>query len=415
MGVAYRPTQSKGSFHQLLMIMGSKSLYLLLFLTIFAPCLVLANPWSHSSSSSSYIHSNDTFTLELAENQDLHGAPGSFHRLKFLLKNNEYRRTYFIVNQETEDGFQGRIDDNEFSVGSSDQHTINVDLTVPQAKEGLKLIYTLTARKEDRNYRRKREEDPNRPGPGPVGGSSGYPGGSSNNNPGGSSNYNPGGSSNYNPGGSSNYPGGGGQNNPGGSNFNPGGGGWNNVPQYHDPSHKIEASVVLQFTITEPGDDFEDDTGPWTKVEYGADSDDQTCTEGRQPGDPNCNDELWWAKFKIQDSKSGLHSVEVVPDGKETYNVQVYYKYMNFHIGTTAEKEVFAAASCCVDSMKLKVQDVGGKTSYAHAFWDGTNSGLSKTALYAIIGASAGVVLIILIVVIVCVCKNKYSEVSQNP
>ena len=52
---------------------------------------------------------------------------------------------------------------------------------------------------------------------------------------------------------------------------------------------------------------------------------------------------------------------------------------------------------------------------YAHAFWDGTNSGLSKTALYAIIGASAGVVLIILIVVIVCVCKNKYSEVSQNP
>ena len=66
------------------MVMGSKSPYLLLFLITFAPCLVLANPWSHSSSSSSYIHSNDTFTLELAENQDLHGAPGSFHRLKFL-------------------------------------------------------------------------------------------------------------------------------------------------------------------------------------------------------------------------------------------------------------------------------------------------------------------------------------------
>ena len=134
-----------------------------------------------------------------------------------------------LFSQETEDGFQGRIDDNEFSVGSSDQHTINVDLTVPQAKEGLKLIYTLTARKEDRNYRRKREEDPNRPRPGapisnnPVGGSSGYPGGSSNNNPGGSSGY-PGGSSNNNPGGSSGYPGGSSNNNPGGSSNYPGGG-----------------------------------------------------------------------------------------------------------------------------------------------------------------------------------------------
>ena len=41
--------------------------------------------------------------------------------------------------------------------------------------------------------------------------------------------------------------------------------------------------------------------------------------------------------------------------------------------------------------------------------------GLSKTAIYAIVGASVGVVLIIIIVVVVVVCKNKYSEVSQNP
>ena len=41
--------------------------------------------------------------------------------------------------------------------------------------------------------------------------------------------------------------------------------------------------------------------------------------------------------------------------------------------------------------------------------------GLSKTAIYAIVGASVGVILIIIIVVVVVVCKNKYSEVSQNP
>merc|ERR1711935_455622 len=146
------------------------------------------------------------------------------------------------------------------------------------------------------------------------GGSNYNPGGSSNNNPGGSS-YNPGGS-NYNPGGSNSNPGGGSYN-PGGSNYNPGtngGGIWN--PDRNDhASYRRQASVTLEFTITEPGDEFEDDTEPETELEYGADSDDETCSV--KPGEPNCGSQWWWAKFRIQDDDSGLHSVRVTPAGKD--------------------------------------------------------------------------------------------------
>ena len=89
----------------------------------------------------------------------------------------------------------------------------------------------------------------------------------------------------------------------------------------------------------------------------------------------------------------------------------------NFPIGTTKEQEVIAAASCCLEGLRMRVQDVQGKVSEAHAIWDGTGSGgLSKVAIYAIIGACAAVVLIIIIVVAVVLCKKyRYDAVSQNP
>merc|ERR1712086_474155 len=255
-------------------------------------------------------------------------------------------------------------DRNEIALSSGDQHKITVrDLIVPDLKDGMKIRYSLVARREQNKRRKKREEDPNnRPG-GSVnspGGSSYNPGGSSynppiSNNPGGSSSYNPGGSSNnnqggsnYNPGGSSNNnPGGssynpGGSNyNPGGSNSNPGGGSYNSGGSNYNPgtngggiwnpdrndhaSYRRQASVTLEFAITEPGDEFEDETEPETELEYGADSDDETCSV--RPGEPNCGSQWWWAKFKVQDDDSGLHSIRVTPAGKETYASQVYYRY----------------------------------------------------------------------------------------
>jgi len=585
--------------------MGLKSPFFLLFVTITFGHFVKADWNTHSSASDLYIHSNDTFTLELSDEQpnQLHGAPGTRRTLNFILKNHGRERSYFIINQESEDRFIGQIDRNEIALSSGDQHKITVrDLIVPDLKDGMKIRYSLVARREQNKRRKKREEDPNnRPGgsvnspggssynPGgssynpPIsnnpGGSSSYnPGGSSNNNPGGSSNnnpggsnYNPGGSSNNNPGGSNYNPGGSSNNNPGGSSYNPGGSNYNpggsnsnpggsnsfnpggsnsynpggsnsfnpggsntfnpggsnsfnpggsnsnpggsnsnnpggsnykpggsssynsggsnykpggsnsynpggsnykpggsssynpgssnykpggsnynsgvsfqnsggstnwqggsynpggsnynpgtngggiwNPDRNDHASYRRQASVTLEFTITEPGDEFEDDTEPDTELEYGADSDDETCSV--KPGEPNCGSQWWWAKFRIQDDDSGLHSVRVTPAGKETYASQVYYRYINFPIGSTMEHEVYAAASCCIESMRLTVKDVAGETAERYAVSDGTGSGgLSKTAIYAIVGASVGVVLIIIIVVVVVVCKNKYSEVSQNP
>merc|ERR1712051_905192 len=220
--------------------MGLKSPFLLLFVISTLVYFVKADGNTHSSASDLYIHSNDTFTLELSDDQpnQLHGAPGTHRTLHFILKNNGRERSYFIINQESEDRFIGQIDRNEIALSSGDQHKITVrNLIVPNLKDGMKIRYSLVARREQNKRRKKREEDPNNRLGGSAnspGDSSYNPGGSSynppiSNNPGGSSSYNPGGS-NYNPGGSSYNPGGsnynpGGSNsfNPGGSNYNPGG------------------------------------------------------------------------------------------------------------------------------------------------------------------------------------------------
>merc|ERR1712156_374836 len=191
--------------------------YLFLILTTLGS-FASADWNTHSASTDLYIHSNDTFSLELSDEQpnSLRGPPGSRHNLKFTLRNNGRQRGFFMITQESADGFVGEIDRNEVSVNSGDQHTIHVrNMIMPNLPEDMKIRYSLKARKEMNKKRRKREENPNRPGavggdsiswsPNNPGGSSYNPGGSSNNNPGGSS-YNPGGSS-YNPGGSSYNPG----------------------------------------------------------------------------------------------------------------------------------------------------------------------------------------------------------------
>ena len=270
------------------------------------------------------------------------------------------------------------------TLNGGQQETITVnDVVIPQeTKNGMELLLSLVVRKED-NFRRKRQVGgkihksklghfvriksnfsnlcigssqsggSGYGGGGSVGGSS-QVGGSSYNpgynqggsNVGGSSQgggYNQGGSNvggssqggGYNPGGNGGY-GGGGSNvggssqsgggyNPGGyTGYNPDNGlNWNNDPGYNDPSNKREVRATVVFKVTD--EMVEDDTEPWTKIEYGAESEDETCTNG--PGEPGCDLEYWWVKFRIQDEDSGLHLVDVKPGGKETYQNQVYYRY----------------------------------------------------------------------------------------
>ena len=93
-------------------------------------------------------------------------------------------------------------------------------------------------------------------------------------------------------------------------------------PVYNDPSDKIIQRATVIFKVTD--EMSEDNTEPWIKIEYGAESEDETCTNG--PGEPGCDLEYWWVKFRIQDEDSGLHLIDVKPGYKETYPNQVYYR-----------------------------------------------------------------------------------------
>jgi hypothetical protein len=60
----------------------------------------------------------------------------------------------------------------------------------------------------------------------------------------------------------------------------------------NDPSNRRDVSVTVEFTIT--NEPFEDDDEPWTKLEYTADSSDQTCS--MEPGQTGCENEWWTVK-----------------------------------------------------------------------------------------------------------------------
>ena len=95
----------------------------------------------------------------------------------------------------------------------------------------------------------------------------------------------------------------------------------------NEPSNKKEVRASIIFKVTDQLE--EDDTEPWTKMEYGAKSSDETCFYG--PGEPGCLFKYWWVKFRIQDEDSGLHLIDVTPEGKEGYQNpqnQVYYRYI---------------------------------------------------------------------------------------
>ena len=84
LSVVYRPETKLGLLAN--KNMGLKSPFFLFFVTITFGHFVKADWNTHSSASDLYIHSNDTFTLELSDEQpnQLHGAPGTRRTLNFM-------------------------------------------------------------------------------------------------------------------------------------------------------------------------------------------------------------------------------------------------------------------------------------------------------------------------------------------
>jgi len=107
--------------------------------------------------------------------------------------------------------------------------------------------------------------------------------------------------------------------------------------------------------------------------------------------------------------------INVDPIGREPLGRRIYYRYLNFPLGSVQEHEIIAVASCCTQGMRLRATDVAGVEEALEAEWKGTGEGgLSKTALWGIIGGVAAFVVIIVVIVVVVVCRKKYSAVSTN-
>merc|ERR1712226_822607 len=410
-------------------VVPDMALHTTVILLIAVASRIASADWgTHQSSSSQYIHSNDTFTLQLSTTQPnvLHGPPDSYIDLNFVLHNKAYM-SYFMLSQSSEDGFTGRLSKRNTMLDANQQETIRVSgLKVPQRKNGEVVLFTLIASKQQAR-RKRREEAPGgsviSPGGG-IGGSDTNPGnynpggGGGNYNPGGS-NYNPGGGGNYNPGGGGNYnPGGGGNYKPkpggGGNNYNPGYNPNDDNPNWNpnDPANRAELQITVEYVVTT--ETVKDDTKPWADVEYRADSSDETCQSG--PSDlENCKNEWWGAKFKVQDEGTGLHLISVTNTGKPNYINDVYYRYKIYKIGSKNEHEIFAYSVCCNEGMRLHITDVAGNTADEYAVWDGTGSGLSSTQIYIIIGSVGGVIVLIAVILIAVFVTKKYSRIPQEP
>ena len=80
----------------------------------------------------------------------------------------------------------------------------------------------------------------------------------------------------------------------------------------------------MEFIVAERVDD---DSRPWAKLSYFADSKEEVCPAG--PGEPGCDNHTWWAKYLVQDEESGLHIVQftAVGDGSGEYMDSIYYRY----------------------------------------------------------------------------------------
>jgi hypothetical protein len=105
----------------------------------------------------------------------------------------------------------------------------------------------------------------------------------------------------------------------------PGGiGGIGGIGQFMDPSYRRDLSITVEFTVA---DELEDDDDPWIKLYYGAEDDGETCMY--EPGDPNCENDYWWVKFRISeegDEESGLSEINIVSEGENMYGTPIYYR-----------------------------------------------------------------------------------------
>ncbi|XP_059088540.1 putative uncharacterized protein DDB_G0282129 [Tigriopus californicus] len=370
----------------------------------------------HSTSTSQYIHSNDTIVLSLdpSKHNSLHGPVGSMQTLNFVLINRD-SDGHFTFSQSSDDGFEGRFENGDSAyLSSGQQQSIVVsNLRVPNRPEGAKVRLSITVTR-DSGLSKREAPPPNGAqvggGSSVGGGQSNYPNGNNNNNNN-NNDYNNNNNNNY-PGG--NYPGGNypGGNYPGGnypgSNY-PGGNYPGNNYNPNDPSRRRQLVITVEFTVTE---DLRDTSKPWTQLTYGAQTEEDTCSY--TPEDANCYMDYWWVKFQVQDEESGLNTVQLSPIGTDKYNTPIYYRYENFNLGTDKEHDIVAAASCCLEGMILRLTDISGNQVEHEAYNSGVGKEMSPGLFWGLIVGGIVVVIVIIVGVVMCCKKSGYNRASTG-
>ncbi|TRY61670.1 hypothetical protein TCAL_16284 [Tigriopus californicus] len=105
----------------------------------------------HSTSTSQYIHSNDTIVLSLdpSKHNSLHGPVGSMQTLNFVLINRD-SDGHFTFSQSSDDGFEGRFENGDSAyLSSGQQQSIVVsNLRVPNRPEGAKVRLSITVTRD---------------------------------------------------------------------------------------------------------------------------------------------------------------------------------------------------------------------------------------------------------------------------
>jgi hypothetical protein len=90
-----------------------------------------------------------------------------------------------------------------------------------------------------------------------------------------------------------------------------------------------------------------------------------------------------------------------------------FRRYVNYPIGTTAEQTLMVQASCCYQSVLVRITDVAGNVAEVQANNGGTGTPMSDGLFYGLI--AGGVVLALIIIgVVAYFCRRKYSAVPTN-
>lgn len=152
---------------------------------------------------------------------------------------------------------------------------------------------------------------------------------------------------------------------------------------------------------------------------------DQFSSPAQQPN--ACRQVRWTSRFQIEDSQSGLKSIDESPLIIGV-SQDAYFSHQNYILGTKLPVEYFFSASCCMESFALNLVDVAGNRGrcYVGKFPNDPEAnvdvqGASSTGIIIAIVVSAIILVVVVIgaIIVIFVMKKKrkaeLAEMRETP